>query len=299
MSVSNIEDRSCERYRQHIDAYLDEELESETRHDVQQHLASCPKCSRILENRGRMKQLVQHAVGREEAPTELVNAIRSGISAKSRSAFAANFSGFNGWLAAAAAAVLLTAGTVSIMRWDRQGQPRTGGNIFQTVSLGVKEILRVGLVDHIHCTIVLERWKKIVSFDEMKSAEGAAALGPEFIDLVPEVAAKLGSDYRIVGGHHCTVDGRRYVHLIMTGSRGSILSLVITEKKSGETFTNGGLKASGVDVYQDQEEAQSIVGFESEKYLAFVISNLDRDANLKLASGLVPVVYGHLHKLEL
>jgi hypothetical protein len=89
----------------------------------------------------------------------------------------------------------------------------------------------------------------------------------------------------------------------MTGSKGSILSLVVTQKQNGETFTEADavsvMKASGVDIYQDRQEDLEIAGFESEKYLAYVVSNLDRDANLNLASSLAPVIYEHLHRLEL
>lgn len=182
-------------------------------------------------------------------------------------------------------------------------RPAPASVFFRLFSARVKEILRVGLADHLHCAIVSERWKQFVSLGEMKAAEGPSALGMEFIELVPAVASTLGSDYAVVGGHRCTAGDRRYVHLIMTGSKGAILSLVITEKKPGDSFTQADavsvMKASGVDIYQDQQEGMGIAGFESERYLAYVVSNLDRDANLNVASSLAPIVYGHLHRLEL
>ncbi len=269
-----------------MDAYLDRELPIESQRDMQQHIASCSECAGILDSRGRMKQLVRRAVANDEAPLELVAALRGRFQSEPRSFFARSTAG---WMVAAAAVLLLAIGGFSVLR--------------QSVSARVGEILRVGLVDHIHCAISSKQWKQLVSFQEMKDAEGPSALGPEFIDLVPEVVSKLGKDYQVVGGHRCTAGERKYVHMIMTGANGSILSLVITEKRSGETFTTADavsvMKASGVDIYQDRQQDHAIAGFESEKYLAYVVSNLDRDANLNVASSLAPVVYSHLHRLEL
>jgi anti-sigma factor (TIGR02949 family) len=300
MNVSNIDDRHCERYRQYVDAYLDQELPIEMQRDLQQHFASCPDCTRILDSRGRMKQLVRKSVSTEEVPLELVQGLRGQFQANPPGVFARNTAG---WMAAAAAVLVVAIGGIAVLRWDRGVQLHPGGGMFQTVSLRVKEILRVGLADHIHCSIVSERWKQFVSLQQMKAASGSSALGPDFVDLVPAVASKLGSNYQVVGGHRCTAGGRKYVHILMTGSKGSILSLVVTQKQNGETFTEADavsvMKASGVDIYQDRQEDLEIAGFESEKYLAYVVSNLDRDANLNLASSLAPVIYEHLHRLEL
>jgi anti-sigma factor (TIGR02949 family) len=300
MNVPSIDNGSCETYRQYFDAYLDHELPVETQRAVQQHVASCSGCARILDNRGRMKQLVRQAVANEQAPLELVEAVRGRFQSDSRSFFSRNFAG---GMVAAAAVLLLAIGGISLVRWGRIAQQNTNGSIFQAVSARMAEMFRVGLEDHIHCAIDNKRWKQIVSFQEMKIAEGPAALGPDFIDLVPEVASKLGKEYQIVGGHRCNTGERKYVHLLMTGANGSVLSLVITEKRSGETFTKTDalavLKSAEVDIYQDRQDDLTVAGFESEKYLAYVVSNLDRGANLNIASSLAPVVYGHLHRLEL
>jgi len=247
-----------------------------------------------------MKQLVRNAVTREEVPLDLVEALRGRFQKESRGFFAHNTAG---WMMAAAAVLILAIGGVAVLRRDRVVRPSNRGGVFQTVSTRVKELLHVGLADHLHCAIVSEQWKQFVSLDEMKAAEGSSALGTEFIELVPAVASILGTDYTVVGGHRCTAGDRKYIHLIMTGSEGAILSLVITEKKDGDSFTQADadsvIKASGVDIYQDQQEGMPIAGFESERYLAYLVSNLDRDANLNIASNLAPIVYGHLHRLEL
>jgi hypothetical protein len=148
----------------------------------------------------------------------------------------------------------------------------------------------------------LQQWKHAETLDEMRAKSGRSALGPEFIELVPAVQAKVGSDFRVVEGHRCVADQRRFIHLILTGGNGAILSLVITEK-SDESFTQADavavMKASGVPIYRDYQEGLEIAGFESNKYLAYIVSNLDANSNLRIASALAPIVYDHLHRLEI
>jgi len=299
MNVVNFNERACERYRRYFDAYLDNELLVETNQDVLQHLNSCTECARILEDRSRTKQLVRDAVTKEQAPPELVAALRSRLRTEHPSFFAFNTVR---WVMAAAAVLLLAIVSVGSLQWA--GIVQFGGNdgVFPTLSARVQELLRVGLIDHVHCAILSQRWKQFVSFDEMKASTGRQALGPEFIDLVPAVEAKLGSEYKLVQGHRCVANHRRYVHLILTGNKGAIVSLVITEKNN-ESFSESDavavMRASGIPIYRDRQGILEIAGFESDKYLAYVVSNLDRAANLNIASLMAPVVYNHLHKLEL
>jgi hypothetical protein len=298
MNPLNFNDRSCERSRPYFDAYLDHELPVETQQDIQQHIVSCEDCARVLESRDRMKQLVRSAVTREEAPLELAVALRERFRSERRSFFAHDTAR---WMMAAAAVLTLAIAGVAALRWDRVIRFSGGDSAFRTVSARLQQILRVGLVDHLHCAILAEKWKAFVSFDEIKANTQHSALGFEFIDLVPAVQAKLGSDYKVVDGHRCTANNRQYIHLILTGSKDRIVSLVITEKQS-ESFTQADavavVTASGIPIYQDRQGKYEIAGFESDKYMAYVVSNLDRDSNLTVASALAPIVYGHLHRLE-
>jgi hypothetical protein len=56
--------------------------------------------------------------------------------------------------------------------------------------------------------------------------------------------------------------------------------------------------ASGVPLYRAYEGQLQIAGFETNRYLAYVVSNLDRDGSLKVASDPAPPVYEFLHRLE-
>jgi anti-sigma factor RsiW len=299
MNVVNFNERACEKYRRYFDAYLDNELLVETNQDVLQHLNSCAECARILEGRSRTKQLVRDAVTREQVPPELVVALRSRLRTERPSFF--DFNTVR-WTMAAAAVLLLAIIGVGSLQWARIFQFGGDDGVFPTLSARVQELLRVGLVDHVHCAILSQRWKRFVSFDEMKASTGRQALGTEFIGLVPAVEAKLGAGYKLVQGHRCVANHRQYIHLILTGDRGAILSLVITEKNN-ESFSQSDavavMRASGIPIYRARQGMLEIAGFESDKYLAYVVSNLDRTTNLNVASLMAPIVYSHLHKLEI
>jgi anti-sigma factor (TIGR02949 family) len=304
MNVVNFNERACERYRRYFDSYLDNELLVETNQDVLQHLNACTECTRILETRARVKQLVKNAVTAQSAPPELVTAVRAQLHTERP-----GFFGFNTarWMMAAAAVLLVAIVGIGTLQWTRGEQFSGDDGVFQTVSDRVQDILRVGLVDHVHCVILAQQWKRFVSFEEMKANTRPSALGPEFIDLVPVLESKLGSQFKLTLGHRCVVNKREYIHFILTGDKGILLSLVITKKKSTETVNESFaqadaeavVRASGIPIYREHQGILEVAGFESDKYLAYIVSNLDRDKNLNVASALAPVVYDHLHKLEI
>jgi anti-sigma factor RsiW len=299
MNVVNFNDRTCGRYRRYFDAYLDNELLVETNQDLLHHLSSCTECTRILDGMARTKLIVRSAVKTEEAPPELVAAIRGRISNR-RSGFFVHDNTRR--ILALAAVFLLAVVGVATMQWSPLKPFGGDEGVFTTVSAKLQALYRIGLVDHVHCAILSQRWKKPISLAQMEAATGHQALGPEFVGLAPTIQTKLGSNYKLVQGHRCMADGRQYIHFILTGNNGTILSIVMTEKNNesyAQTDAVAVVEASGVRIYRDRQGSLEIAGFESGKYLAYVVSNLDRDGNLNVASLMAPIIYSHLHNLEL
>ena len=301
MNVIDFREKACGRIRQYLDSYLDNELLVETNHEVLKHLSTCPECAQLLENRARLKRRLKEAVAAEQAPAVLLDSIQSRIRQEPRPRlFGSNF---GRWGIAVAAALILAVASISVVRntADLTQTVSNGRSIFQLVSAQAKELLRVGLVDHVHCAIQMGQWKKFLSFEKMQTAPPQEALGKEFIGLVPMVKERLGSKFDLIQGHRCMYKGREYIHLILTGEQGSILSLIITEKQ-GESFTRAEVAATivaaGVPVYADRLDELEIAGFESERFLAYVVSNLPREGNLNVASALAPMVYHFLLRTE-
>src|SRR5215831_19219832 len=112
MNVVSFNERACERYRRYFDAYLDNELLVETNQEVLNHLASCPECNRILEDRARLKQIVRQTVTAETVPSELIAAVRNQVRRRG-SVFSTNVFRL---VVAAAACLVLTIGGIQAMR---------------------------------------------------------------------------------------------------------------------------------------------------------------------------------------
>jgi hypothetical protein len=301
MELINYKDKTCNRVRPYFDSYLDNELLVETNHEVLRHIATCVECARLLEERTRIKKALKDAVLREELPTALLGNIQQSIrQRRDRSLFAVKLTR---WTVAVAALLLLAVAGLFTVRDIalRQLQVKSTG-VLESISTEAREILKIGLADHVHCTLELGRWKEMISFQHMKDDIGRTALGPQFIGLVPLMTEKLGPHFKFIQGHRCTINGRDYVHLIATGDNNAILSLIITEKKKDETFTRAGIPtvadASAVSIYRDNQEQLEIAGFETNHFLAFVVSNIDRDGNQRIASNLAPSVYQFLRHIE-
>jgi hypothetical protein len=271
----------------------------ETNHEVLRHLSVCPDCAKVLDARARLKAAIKRAVEQETAPAVLPESIQNRIRGR-RSFFDFDL---RRWAMAAAALVILAAGSIVAVRTGHIFGPviTASQDSFQLISAEAQELMRVGLVDHVHCALVVGKWKELLSFEHMRQDTGRGALGSEFIGLVPLVKEKLGPNFQLIQGHRCLANHRQYVHVILTGNNGAILSLVITEK-NGEAFDHADIaatmQASGVPLYRAKEGQLEIAGFETNHYLVYVVSNLDRSDNPNAASNLALPVYEYLHKLE-
>lgn len=107
MNIVNFEDGHCKRLRSYLDSYLNNELMVETNHDVIRHLEACEDCSRLLEDRARLKAQLKRAVMHEYAPA----ALRERIGSDLRRGRGFSFSRLSIALAVATAALVIAAVT--------------------------------------------------------------------------------------------------------------------------------------------------------------------------------------------
>jgi Putative zinc-finger len=295
MNIISFGDSACEKIRRYMDSYISNELLVETNHEVLRHLEACPSCSAEVEARSRVKTRLKAAVESQSVPVDLQVKIREQIrQPESRPVVTATRTR---WAMAAAAAVVLTAG-VWVTR-TRTGLPdladRQAQNAFiQRVSQTVSTVLRVGLGDHIHCSVFRKYPKKAPSLEQM-----AESMGPAYKGLVQLVKASVPDQYRIIMAHQCGYGGRRFVHVTLSdGSK--LISLVIARKEPGESMEtlSPTVRRSGVALYQAATDRYEVAGFEAKQYLAFVVSDLSSTNNLQLASNLAPAVQAFLNKAQ-
>ena len=118
------------------------------------------------------------------------------------------------------------------------------------------------------------------------------SMGREFAPLAAIVRDKIPEGSQLRLAHRCRYRGRTYVHLAVAGEDGSLLSVILTPKEGDDSLAAAGVlpvvRASGVDLFAAGEDGYQIAAFETEQYLGFVVSNLDRETNLRLAEALAP-----------
>jgi hypothetical protein len=294
MNVASFGESTCEKIRRYLDSYISNELLVETNLEVLRHLETCASCSAEFEARTRLKSRLKGAVEGQSLPEDLAGKIREQIRRhEARPMFAA----WTVWMAAAAAVILVWAG-IQVAR-TRTAMPdladRLGQDVFiQKVSETVSAVLRVGLGDHVHCSVFRKYPKNPPSLDQL-----AESMGPTYRGLVPVVRAAVPEEYRMIMAHQCSYGERRFVHLTLSNGT-NLLSLVIARKRPGESLQAlpPAVRTGAVPLYQAAAERYEVAGFETDDYLAFVVSDLGGKTNLLLASNLAPAVAGFLSKVR-
>jgi anti-sigma factor (TIGR02949 family) len=296
MSTINFNEAACKLIRAQLDHYLSNELSVETNHEVMKHLEACAACSEELGARMRVRHLLRHAVESEAAPVVLRRRIASRIH---ESEPPRSFHWFAPrWTFAAAAAAAIILGTVATLHWraNRLYDDRAAQDAYiRAIDARLPRIVAVGMADHLHCA-VFRRFPQAYPQDPIAVQD----LGPQFVRLVAMVKERMPGEYRVVMAHRCSYAGRHYVHFVLK-SGSNLVSLVITEKRPGESFgemrSNAGPELP-VPVYQAGVKSFAVAGFESQDYWAFVVSDLDQQKNLQLAENVAPMVTGFLNSMK-
>ncbi len=287
----NLKEEDCEVVQSRLDAYLDGELGDDAAGNLTRHLQFCADCSESADAITHSKKLLRRAAQSEIAPTVLREKIQKQIRAEPRFfefLFARKF------LATAAAIVLFGFfGLVGILVWQLQSPLNLAGNSSpnQSLTRQFTELLNIGLDDHVHCAL-----EEGYAGQRYTSEQMSGELGAEYAGLLPLLKEKAADGFETIAAHHCAIDERNFVHLILRKDE-KILSLVIT-KKNGETFSGRGGSAlsqsSGVALYQEEIQNYVVAGFETETDLVFFVSNLSGAENLQIASNTAPAVRNFL-----
>ena len=166
-----------------------------------------------------------------------------------------------------------------------------------SVSNRVATLMRVGLGDHIHCSVFRKYPKNPPTAEQF-----VEKMGPQYAGLIPIVRSHIPLDYRLVIAHQCRYNGRKFVHLsLMNDSH--LLSLAITQKGGGESFDTEGmipaLTESGIPMYEAGVQRFQISAFETREHLIYFISDLSKEKNTEMMLALAPQVKDYISKHEL
>jgi hypothetical protein len=230
---------------------------------------------------------LKSAVDSVEVPPELRAQVRASLDAAGGRRWALTF--VPGMAAALVCAVGLSLYHNGQFRYTRASREAYIGS----VSSRVAAMMRVGLGDHIHCSVFAKP-------PATKPDQIAESLGPEFKDLAPIAQRYVPEQYRLTLAHRCSYHGRHFVHLsFMNDSH--LVSLLVTKRGDGESFEAEkllpALVQSGIPMYQANVQRFAISGFETRDYLVYMVSDLAPEENLQILTAMAPSVHAMLERL--
>jgi hypothetical protein len=284
---------ACERTRKYLDSYISNELLVETNHEVLRHLEHCAACSAEADTRQQLRARVKSAVRTQPVPSELAALVRERVRAEESR-------GASGWAwlrwpaAAAASAALCTLLYVGYRpeRLPALADSPAQNAYIQRISATMATVLKVGLGDHLHCSVFRKKAATVPTVAEMEKQ-----LGPGYQGLLPAIRAAAPPDYKLILAHHCSYLNREYVHLTLENN-GSLLSLVVARKQPGESFVNLTPAGDhGTPVYQSHAGHYQVAAFDAGQFIAYVISDMKGKSNLQVAVAAAPAVREVLTKL--
>ena len=290
MTGTPVGEQGCLNALRMLDAFLDNNLDEGQLQEIHAHLNGCQACTQELENRQNLRVRLRSATQGIEPPPYLQSRIRAHVQAAERP---------QRWifrLAASAAMLAVIAGvTIAYERGHFRYNRALQNSYIATISDRIPSLMRVGLGDHVHCSVYRKYPANPPSVQELSDK-----FEPEYRGLIPIVQAHAPADYRLIMAHLCHYRGRQFIHLsLMSGSKQ--LSLVVSRKNDGETFRGADLlpvlSESGIPVYASGVQRFEMAAFESSNYLVYVISELPQQRNVELMRAMAPELNAFLGKI--
>jgi len=292
MRTDQFEEGACDQFRRQLDCQTNNSLPAETDPKLLYHLEHCSACAALWDARSRMQTRLKAAVERQEVPAVLSARIRERLTKREPRSWWGT-----GWeRLALAMAAILTVGTGVWLSLSREHMPaladRPGQDAYiQRCSTTIAAVFKLGLGDHIHCS-VFRRYPE----NPPTAAQMEEDLGPAFREVLPLVQSAV-PDYRVIMAHHCGYAGRKYTHLTLQKGK-NLISVVIARKNPGESLDSllPAMSPSGIRLYQSAARRYEVASFDAGEYFAFVVSDLLEKTNLQIAADLAPTLQRFLLK---
>ena len=279
--------------------HLSGETTAEEDRQVQVYLAEHPDAEREFQEMKQIRSVLRNAVSNEPLP----NGLRTAIESKtigSNVIPAQPSTPFRLYYAAAAVVLILVGGWFILQRFQdgvTEDPPTLVENVDESV-MPVEQILQVGLNDHLRCAVTYYKGDvPNYGLDKMKKklASDGGGIKGDFSELVPVMEEKI-KDGDLLVAHKCTFGGRSYVHMIVK-EEGKMISISITRKEDGESLANRdgfAQTVSDIPIYRTAMDGYEVAGFDADKFLVFVTSNLPEQQNLGIISSIAEPVQGVL-----
>jgi anti-sigma factor RsiW len=274
-----------------LDSYLSDELLVETNHELLGHLGSCADCSAELERRKSLRGALAGALkvegGTDALEERIVAAIESTDSLWNR------LKPRLVWIVAAGVALAAVAVLWATMR---SGGEWTAGEQASTPSADARvddAVYRDSVTNHRQCALSYPADLRV------SRALAATQLRPPYEGLLSSIDLD-GVGYGLIEAHVCRNGSRTFAHVILDAG-GRPASLFASRKSEGDlppgeaVLSTHGLEAP---LHEVRDQGFEAAAFETREFFVFVISELPREGNERLASSLVPEVIRFLRGIE-
>lgn len=192
------------------------------------------------------------------------------------------------FIPAAAAVAIFTGLAIAYQLGHLRLTVRSQESYITSVSTHIATLMRVGLGDHIHCSVFRKYPENPPTTEQF-----IEKMNPQYAGLIPIVRSQVPDNYRMMLAHQCSYHRRKFVHLSLM-SESNMLSLVMTKKADGESFRTEDmlpeLVHAGIPMYQSSVQRFQITAFETRDYLVYFISDLPKQQNTNLMLALGPKV---------
>jgi hypothetical protein len=239
---------------------------------------------------------VRSAVRSEKAPPDLQVRIRARLEAEaSRDSRRPSWFA-RPWIPVSAAAAICFAAALAYqlghLRFTVGQQESFIASMLTKVSFPMKP----GLDDHLHCSVYGRVPKNVPPL-----TDAVKKLPPQYRELLTVVQRNAPAPFRIYSAHECRRQGRTFVHFqLKTDSK--LLSVIVTRRGVEESFVRDkiapALAAEGTSIYEAKALRFQIAAIETRDHLAYVVSDLSSEQNVKLMLAMAPSVQRFLTTLE-
>ena len=260
----------CQQARPLLDSYLTNELQVETLHAINAHLAECGACRAALVSRERVRAAIHTAVRNLVPDPDFAALVRDTVRAEATSRGPSKF--LLSWVALAAALALISA-----IAWQ-----------WRADSALIVARLSLGKGDHVFCA-------RGGFYPDVPPtpAEMREQVGAPYVKLVDAVIGQA-KGYVVREGHLCHWQDREFVHFILERNK-KLVSIMLTRKqRPNEIFPRHSLlaamRAEGLPVYTTDDDGMAIAGLDAGQHLAFVVSENGRDEGGRLLAAIVSSV---------
>ena len=254
----------CRDVREMADSFLSEQLLVETNHELLRHLETCPVCRAEMAARRALRERLRSAFvqaeglrPRPEFAAELRTALRASQPGITRRSL------LQSWWSLAAGLALAAGGGVFVRN-------STGRSRLATLA-------REAAGDHQYCAVKFSLAERPISLEDAGKQYGAF-----YAALATFEAPAVDGPLELLERHACVYQGRRFGHVVFR-YRGALTSLLVTDAAPPPA-----------PELEPADSGPAVASFPAERFVGFVVADLDRQHVLRLAQAFAAPLAQHL-----